>query len=179
MRLMAKTPGLVKRTGHAVVLQKTLQPEQFLVIARALRSLRSEIITWRRQFNTALIQRDKSTDNQPNDFGKRYELLGISLIIHILMSRMLCCIVPSEREILEEEVQNLAAEFKAVQGLVEQSQRAGFFLAQKARIADASIATHSDFEEFVGSAEIVDIWTMKRFNDSIGRKSCDGKTCCL
>jgi hypothetical protein len=175
---MAKVPDLAKRTGHAVVIQNTLRPDDFEAIAADIRDVRSAIVTWRRKFNTALIHAEERSRNDTADFGKRYELVGISLIINILVSRMLCSIVPNERSILEEEVQNLAAELKALHGSVENNKRASFFLAQKAKIADAAIATHADFQNVVGSGRIVDPWRLKRFCETLGRQCCDGETCC-
>ena len=178
MILMAKTPGLAKRTGHAVIVQDTLQPEDFESIAADLRVVRSAIITWRRKFNMALLRIRERPLNDTGDFEKRYELLGISLIINILMSRMLCCIVPSERALLEEEVQNLAIELKAVQGSAEHNKRATFFLSQKATVAEATIATHAEFLDVAGSGMVVDAWRLKRFCELLGRRCCDGVTCC-
>lgn len=91
---------------------------------------------------------------------------------------MLCSIVPKERALLEEEVQNLAIELKMVEGSVDHNRRAGFFLSQKAKIADAAIDTHADFQDVVDSGRVVDSWRLKRFCESLGRKCCDGETCC-
>lgn len=176
--LMAKIPGLAKRTGHAVVVQDTLEPGDFEAIAADIRVVRSAVVTWRRKFNTALIHAEERSCRDTTDFGKRYELLAISLIINIMASRLLCSIVPNDRTLLEEEVQNLAVEFKSVQGSVEHNRRAGFYLAQKAKIVDAAIVTHADFQEAMGSGKVVEPWRLKRFYESLGRKCCDGETCC-
>jgi hypothetical protein len=178
MILMATLPGLTKRTDHALVMQDTLQPEDFIAIAAEVRLVRSAIVTWRRKFNIALLHVEERSRDDTADFGKRYELLGISLIINIMVSRMLCCVVPSERALLEEEVQNLSFELKGVRESVEHNLRATFFLAQKATIADAAIATHSDFQDVVGSGKIVESWRLKRFCEAFGRRCCDGVTCC-
>ncbi|KAH8807831.1 hypothetical protein F5884DRAFT_857398 [Xylogone sp. PMI_703] len=178
MMLMAKIPRLAKRTGHAVTVQGTLHPVDFDTIAADVRIVRSAVLSWRRRFNNALIHESERSHHHNANFDKRFELLGISLIINILVSRMLCCLVPSERALLEEEVQNLAAELKAAQKSVGPHRRAGFFLAQKAKIADAVIATHADFLGAVGSGKVVESWRLKRFCDSLGRKCCDGETCC-
>jgi hypothetical protein len=178
MLLMAKIPGLAKRTSHAVVTQDNLQPEDFEAIAADVRGVRSAIVAWRRRFNTALIHAEERSRNDTADFGKRYELLGISLIINIVVSRMLCAIVPHERALLEEEVKSLAIELKAVQASVKNNKRASFFLAQKARIANAAIATHADFQNVAESGRAVDPWRLKRFCEALGRKCCDGETCC-
>lgn len=180
MKLMIKIPGLAKRTGHAVALQDTLQQEDFDALATDVRAVRSAVITWRRKFNTALIliEYDEQRSSPTTNFSKRYELLAISLIINIMLSRMLCAIAPNDRALLEEEVQNLAVELKDVQGSVGRNRRAGFYIAQKAKIADAAIATHDDFQEAVGSGKVVEPWRLKRFCKSLGRKCCDGEACC-
>ncbi|KAH8897956.1 hypothetical protein GQ53DRAFT_791642 [Thozetella sp. PMI_491] len=142
--LMTKIPTLAKRTGHAVTVQDTLQEDDFDTIAIDVRALRTAVVSWRRDFNTALIH---VADEQ----ASRYELLGVALIIHILANRMLLCLVPGERGLLEEEVGSLALELRGLQGTVGRNHRAGFFLSQKAKIADAALATHVDFMGAVGS----------------------------
>ena len=178
MMLMAKIPGLATKTGHAVVVQDTLQPEDFEAIATDVRVVRSAVVTRRRKFNTALLHAEERSPRDTADFGNRYELLAISLIINITVSRMLCSIVPNDRAILEEEVQNLAVELKAVQVSVGHNRRAGFHLAQKLKIADAAIATHDNFQEAVGSGKVVEPWRLKQFCEALGRKYCDGEACC-
>jgi hypothetical protein len=167
MMLKPKVPGLAKRTNHAVLMQDTLQPDYFEAIISDLHAARSAMVNWRRKFNTALIHADE-----------RYELLGVSLVAHIVLSRLLCSIVANERGLLEEEVQNLSLELKTMQGSLAHNRRAEFFFKQKATIGDAAIATHAYFREVVGSGKIVELWRLEKFFDAIGRKNCDGETCC-
>jgi hypothetical protein len=176
---MAKIPGILNRTIHAVVVQDTLQPEDFKTIATDVRAVRSAIVTWRRKFNTALVHAEERSRRDTADFGNRYELLATCIIINIIASRMLSSIEPNDRALLEEEVQNLAVELKAIQGSVSHNRRAGFHLAAKAKIADAAIATHDVFQEAVGSGKVMEPWRLKVFCKSLGRKCCNGKSCCL
>lgn len=178
MMLKPRVSGLAKRTNHVVFMQDKLQPADFETIAADLHVARSKIVTWRRKFNTALIHADECSREDPLDFGKRYELLGVSLVVHIILSRLLCSVVPNERRLLEEEVQNLALELKTVQGSLSHNRRAEFFFEQKGRIADAAIATHSYFEDVLDSGKIMESWRLERFFEAIGRKVCDGVTCC-
>lgn len=178
MMLMAKLPGIAKRTGHVIVAQDVLQPEDFVALVDNVRVVRAGIITWRRSFNIALLQIEQRPPGETADFGKRYELLGLSLIINIMASRMLCCIVPNERAFLEEEIQYLAVEFQAVKRSAEHNHRASFFLAQKAKIANAAITTHADFQCIAGSGRIVDLCRWQRFCKAIGRRCCDENMCC-
>jgi hypothetical protein len=178
MMLKPKVSGLVKRTNHAVLMQDTLQPEDFEAITVDLHAARSTMVNWRRKFNTALIHAHERCREDPLDFSKRYELLGVALVVHILLSRLLCSMVPNERGLLEEEVQNLALELKTIQGSLGHNRRAELFFNQKAKIGDAVIATHKDFREVVNSGRIVELWRLEKFFDALGRKNCDGKTCC-
>jgi hypothetical protein len=178
MMLKPKVSGLAKRTNHAVLMQDALQPEDFKALVSDLHAARSAMVNWRRKFNTALIHADERSREDPLDFGKRYELLGVSLVAHIVLSRLLCSIVASERGLLEEEVQNLSLELKTLQGSLAHNRRAEFFFKQKAKIADAAIDTHTYFRDVVDSGEIVELWRLEKFFDAIGRKNCDGKTCC-
>lgn len=178
MTLKCKVSGLTKRTNHAVVVQNSLEPSHFQGLAADIRSLRSRIIDWRRRFNIALIRASDSSKEDALDFGKRYELLGISLIVHIVVSRLLYAISPKDRALLEDEVQNLALELKAMQQTVENNPRASFFFAQKGTIADAAIATHACFNDVVDSGRIVDSWRLEKFFDAMGKKKCNGETCC-
>jgi hypothetical protein len=147
MMIKPKVAGLAKRTNHAIVIQDTLELEDFEAIATDISAVRSAIVTWRRKFNTALIHAEERSQKDTMDFGKHYELVGISLIINIVLSRLLFSIVPNDRALLEEEVQNLAVEVKSVQGSLEHNRRAEFFFAQKGKIANAAIATHTYFED--------------------------------
>jgi hypothetical protein len=178
MMLKPNVPELAKRTNHAVFMQETLELEDFEAIATDLRVARSGIVTWRRNFNTALLHADERTRKDVLDFGKRYELLGVSLVIHIVLSRLLCSIAPNDRSLLEEEVQNMALELKAVQGSLSHNRRAEFFFEQKAKIADAAISTHPYFEDVLHSGKIVELWRLETFFKAFGRKCCDGETCC-
>jgi hypothetical protein len=178
MMIKSKLSGLTKRANHAVVIQDSIQPEDFDALAANIRVVRSAVISWRQKFNIALIHADERSKEDTMDFGNRYELLGISLIINIVLSRLLCCIVPNDRALLEEEVQNSAGELKAVQESLEHNQRAKFFFAQKAKIADAAIATHMYFEDVLDSGKIVAPWRLEKFFQAMGRKCCDGDICC-
>src|ERR1700753_3217498 len=101
------------------------------------------------------------------DFGKRYELPGISFVIHITVSRLLCSIVPNERALLEDEVQNLAIELKAIQGSLEHNRRAEFFFAQKAKNAEAAIATHGYFRDVLDSGKVVESWRLEKLFEAL------------
>jgi hypothetical protein len=179
LQIKAKISGIAKRTNHAVYNQTTLEPLYFETLATEIRLIRSSILSWRRKFNIALIHASsKVPQNSAADFGKRYELLAIALIINIVTSRLLLSISPSERTILEEEVQNLAIELKAVQSSLNHNRRAEFFFAQKARIAEAAITTHTTFWDVRDSGVVVELWRLEEFFNAIGRKCCDGETCC-
>lgn len=178
MVIKSKVAGLAKRTNHAVVIQDTLELRDFEAIAFDISVVRSAIVTWRRKFNTALIHAEERSRDDTMDFGKRYELLGLSLIINIVVSRLLCSIVPKDRALLEEEVQNQAVELKAVAGSLEHNRRAEFFFAQKGKIADAAIATHVYFQDVLDSGEIIERWRLEKFFEAMGRKCCSGETCC-
>lgn len=178
MMLKCSISGLTKRTNHAIVIQNTLLSSDFEALAADIRITRSRTIVWRRKFNTALIHAGHCSKENTMDFGKRYEILGISLIINIIVDRLLGAIAPSDRALLEEEVQNLATELKVLQDTSEHNPRASFFFAQKAVIADAAIATHACFSEVFDSGRVVDSWRLQKFFDILGRKCCNGETCC-
>jgi hypothetical protein len=178
MLIKPKVSGLVRRTNHAVFMQDTLQQEDFDALATDIRAARCAILKWRRKFNTALLHAEERSRKDPLDFGKRYELLGLSLVVNIILSRMLCCIVPNDRALLEEEVQNLSAELKTVQGTLEHNRRAELFFAQKAKIGDAAIATHTYFRDVLHNGRIIELWRLEKFFEALGRKCCDGRTCC-
>lgn len=134
MMIKPKVAGLAKRTIHAIFMQESLELKHFEAIATNISAVRSAIVTWRRRFNTALIHVEERSRKDTMDFGKRYELLGISLIIKTVLSRLLCSIVSNDRALLEEEVQNLAVELKSVQGSLEHNRRAEFYLHKRGRL---------------------------------------------
>jgi hypothetical protein len=176
---MTKIGGLTKETNHAVVVQDALKMEDFEAIATRIRVVRSSITAWRRKFNLALLRAEKHKENDLEDFGKRFELLATSLILNIVLSRLLCAIVPQCRALLEEEVQNLAAEIRDMESSVLHNQRAAFFFAQKAKVAEAALITHKYFQDVINSGQVVEAWRLNAFFVAMGRKCCDGVTCCF
>ena len=178
LTLVAQLPRLAKRTRHAVLMQHTLSPGDFNTIATDARVVRSKASAWRRRFDITLIHTEKRPKSDTVDFDKRYELLGVSLVVKILVNRVLSAIVPFERAILEEDVQNAAIELKEVFESTKHSARAKFFLQQKVGAANAAIDTHADFLEVVNSGKVVEVWRFKRFWEMMGGVFCDGATCC-
>jgi hypothetical protein len=178
--ILSKIPTLAKRSTHAVIFQELFRPSHFEALASDIRIVRTSILIWRRRFNTLLINAEGRSSDDTADFGKRYELLGVSLVINILLDRMLHYVSPKERAVLEEEVQNLALEIKMVHKSLElnHNSRASFFLTQKSLVADAAIATHKYFLEVIDNGEIIEAWRLKKFCESLGRKCCDGEGCC-
>lgn len=179
LTLMVRVPGLAKKTCYVVTMQNSLQPKDFDAVAAKVRTLRSDVAAWRRDFNMTLIHAaDSSKKNSTLDTDKRYELLGVALIIQILASRMIVCISPNDRGLLEEEVQSFAIELKSLLGSVGHHRRAEFFLTQKVKIANAALGTHEDFAAAIGSDRVIEAWKLKKFDNAFGRKTCDGITCC-
>ena len=205
MLLMAKVPGLAKRTTHAVVVtvpqeaQDEQHEQELQDLMADVDSLRARIVKWRRDFNTALIHAVGPTDNWisstgsnttlergTDDAGKRYELLGISLVVHMLAGRMLVSLSPPGDRgalLLEDEVQAVAAELGQVHRSVPsggRNHRARFVLLQKTKIADAAVATHADFRRAAmrDDGRAVEPLVLKRFCELLGRKCCDGQGCC-
>ncbi|KAL6901083.1 hypothetical protein GGI43DRAFT_403993 [Trichoderma evansii] len=171
--LLTRLPGLVKKTCHMVAVETSPRAEGFGSVTAKVRELRSDVAVWRRELNMALIH----ANNKANP-DKRYEFLGTSLIIQIFASRLLGCISPNERGLLEEEVQCFAVELKYLQGSVGHHTRAEFLLTQKAKVANAAIETRDDFTATVGNGRIVEAWRLRKFCSSLDRKFCDGITCC-
>lgn len=162
-----------------MTVQDSLCSEDFNEIAVKVRALRSEILAWRRDFNMALIHaigEPKRNDGINTD--KRYELISVALVIQILASRMLVFISPDDRGILEEEAQSYAMEIRSLQGSTGHHRRAEFILTQKSRIADAVINTHDVFAATAGNGRIIEPWRLKQFCKLLGKKSCDGVSCC-
>ncbi len=194
---MAKIPGLARRTSHVVA--AAARPDGYIneqdlskLVAEA-RSLRLQAGAWRRDFNTALIHALDRTGNAASEnvmstrANKRYELLGVTLVVHILVNRMLVSLSPARDQggmLLEDEAQALAAELKQVLDSVPptgSNHRANFLLRQKAKIADAVIATHASFRSAVErvGGRFVEPWVLKGFCQTLGRKCCDGgRDCC-
>jgi hypothetical protein len=92
--------------------------------------------------------------------------------MNIIVDRLLCSIVPNARFFLEEEVQNLAREFKALQESQKYNHRAELFLGEKVKVADAAIATHKEFQQLFNSGKTIDSWMLQNFFDAIGRRRC-------
>jgi hypothetical protein len=169
-----RIPRLTKRTNHAVVTQVS----DLDSLISDLQDVRLSIMAWRRKFNTALITAPDRSQTNSEDFAKRYELLGISLIVNVMASRMLVAVESNGRAYVEAEVQNCAQELKCLQSAMHQNERSKFFLTLKGAFGDAAIATHAYFDEVKDSGKIVEAWRLEKFFAAIGRKCCDGETCC-
>ncbi|KAL7929787.1 hypothetical protein V8C35DRAFT_314791 [Trichoderma chlorosporum] len=175
LALMVKVPCLAKKTYNIVTMQHSPQAGDSDVLAAKVRILRSNVAIWRREFNMILIHSTNTPQKDGKiDTDKRYELLGVALIIQILASRMIVCISPSDRGLLEEEVQSFAFELKSLLGSVGHHRRAEFFLTQKVKIANAAIDTHDDFAAEIGSGRVVERWKLENFDKLIGRNTSNG-----
>ncbi|CAH0026970.1 unnamed protein product [Clonostachys rhizophaga] len=171
MTFMTRIPGLALMTFELLSADTCLQTAELQAGVAKLRSLRSAIIAWRRSFNTTLLAAVDVHHTAKDETGKRYELLAIAIVLHILTTRMLLCISPNEREFLEEEVQSQAAELKGIQvSVAGKHGRAAFLISQKAMTADATIATHSDFQESVGTGRLVEPWKLAKFLELAKKK---------
>uniref|UniRef100_A0A8H7TMA4 Transcription factor domain-containing protein n=1 Tax=Bionectria ochroleuca TaxID=29856 RepID=A0A8H7TMA4_BIOOC len=171
MTFITRIPALALMTFQLLSADTCLQTDELQAGVTKLRSLRSAIIAWRRSFNTALLNAADVCLTANDETGKRYELLAIAIVLHILTTRMLLCISPNEREFLEEEVQSHAAELKEIQvSVAGKHGRAAFLISQKAMTADATIATHSDFKESVGTGRLVESWKLAKFLELAKKK---------
>lgn len=171
MTFITRIPALALMTFQFLSADTCLQTAELQAGVTKLRSLRSAIIAWRRSFNTALLNAVDVCLTANDETGKRYELLAIAIVLHILTTRMLLCISPNEREFLEEEVQSHAAELKEIQvSVAGKHGRAAFLISQKAMTADATIATHSDFKESVGTGRLVESWKLAKFLELAKKK---------
>jgi hypothetical protein len=180
----------MKRTGDVLAMtaagssqvrsKDVLEEAVSRVTAEAL-SLRGKIIAWRRDFNTALIDAldlKNSQKSAENDTDNRYELLGICLVMHMLVDRMLVCLSPprdGQGMLLEDEVLALTAELRQFRNsslATESRERALFNLKQKARVTDAVFITHKAFHAAMHRSEgrTVNPALLKRFCVALGRR---------
>ncbi|KAI1323892.1 hypothetical protein F5Y16DRAFT_327734 [Xylariaceae sp. FL0255] len=164
---MSKVPGLAKRTEEAIIANDRGELVDFDLLVKDLHSVRTETLAWRRNFNITLINNvDTARVEQGCNPDKRFELLGMTLVFHIIATRMLVCISPRERRLLEEEVQNVSMELKQLHQSVDYvgttNSRAGFFLAQKATVADIAIETNSVINGY-DETGIVDLMTFRQW----------------
>ncbi|CAH0058206.1 unnamed protein product [Clonostachys solani] len=170
MTFMTRIPALALMTFHVLSADESLPIAELQAAIAKLRSLRSAIIGWRRSFNTALLNSVSvcscrtTCRGAKDETSKRYELLAISIVLHILTGRLLLCVSANERDFLEEEVQSQAAELKEIEvSVAGKHDRATFLISQKAMTANATIATHSDFQESVGTGRLVEAWKLVKF----------------
>lgn len=172
--IKVKIPGLAHRATQAVETQDSLQPADLEGIVSDLLSARSNLLRWRVRFNNALMHDTQKRTNSSTGFDKRWELLGMWLVLVMLVGRLLVAVQPQARFLLEEEVQNYALEFTALQESQEYNQRAGLFLKEKEKIACAVIATHTEFHGLLHSGKIIDAPRLQRFFNMIGRRRFGG-----
>ncbi|KAI8630202.1 hypothetical protein F5Y19DRAFT_429323 [Xylariaceae sp. FL1651] len=178
-----KIPGLRKRCIHAVSIRAA--DDELDALAAEMHSLRSYIITWRRDFNMALmraldVEKYTYTKNQNRCLDKRYDLLGIYSIVYITLSRLLICITSNGRALIEDEVQGQALELKQLYQSVREgtkgssydpiNYRTEFVLSQQVLAANRAIATHADFRSAVGSGRIIDPNIMMKYFTILGKK---------
>lgn len=172
--IKVKLPGLAHRATQAVETQDSLQPADLEGLVNDMLSARSNLHRWRVRFNNALMNDIQKRTAFSTGFDKRWELLGMWLILAMLVGRLLVAIQPQARFLLEEEVQNYALEYTALQESQECNQRAGLFLKEKEKIAGAVIATHAEFQGLLHSGKIVDAPRLQRFFEMIGRRRFGG-----
>ncbi len=165
---MVVIPGLGRRTTELVLAQETTPPSASTAPLVGLHELRASFHAWRARFEAALALHGADT----SDCGKRWELLGTALTVSIMVNRLISSIDPGKRRALEDEAQAAAAEIRALESsVISEHPRVAFFLAQKRRIADATISTGFLFRNDEDTGRVIKSWRFLRWCECI-RKKC-------
>ncbi|KAH8705618.1 hypothetical protein BGW36DRAFT_403159 [Talaromyces proteolyticus] len=170
-QILVRMPGLAKRTTYAIFNQDSLTVYDRQQIERDLNQARQEIHQWRTNFNRFIVLSVERIAHQL-DLGKRFELLGTSLVLATFINRFIGAICPNQRCWAEEEAQACATEIQTLADDVPKiNPRAGFYLAQKAKMAKATINTASIWKDSIESGKLIEPWKFKEWCGMMNRKT--------
>ena len=145
---MFSLPGLAKKVTDAICNDIQLSTFDKHNIIEQIQDTRTKIRSWRLCFGAAILDEQLST--MPGRYAdRRLELFGTALTITAISNRLLCAISPSYLDKVEFETERAA---RGVLGLREKAEvtnySASFYLCQKAGIAEATIATKSEWDRY-------------------------------
>jgi hypothetical protein len=173
---MTKMPGLFRDVTHAVCQQDTLSPvAQEALICRGL-ELKKYLKECRARFDELVATEGKKATDQ----GARFEILGLSLTVSVIVNRLLGAVWPSSRDALEDESLEMADELMNLDDRVGSGNaKVAFYLAQKSRIMDSTVRTTGIWRDRDDSerGKIIQKWKFDAWCAAIPRKVCDGKQC--
>lgn len=140
------------------------------------RRLRKRVQEWRTRFQLALIARagggQGDAEKTARIRDKRFDMLGTALVLTVISARLIGALSPgSQRGLLEDEAQAAAHEIKELEGQVAPlNPRAGFYLAQKARVAESALGTAKLWTDSLASGgRVIDRWRFQRWCEAVPR----------
>ena len=151
---MVKMPGL----QHQVikVLERGLETtaEEVKLITSRARHLNNQSRKWLNTFTQCLAA---CTDMGPKEYDSRMSQFAAGVTFHVLSCMLLAVLDPDSRLSLIEEAEEHARELRKAQRELSPLQHGpAFYVAQKARISDATLLAAPIWKETVGSAGLID-----------------------
>lgn len=174
-------PGIFAEITNIVCQEKSLSQSAQARAIQTVRQFRKDLIQWSSTYcSYILTQGARQQRHRPDD--KLVELLGTSLLLRIIASRLLGAISTAERAVLEDEALCLAKEVTTLEkDMSSVNRRASFYLAQKARVANATLQTSGLWEDTdIASTEgkLIEKWKFERWCSLIPRKTSTKKVNC-
>jgi hypothetical protein len=175
-------PGMFAKITNIVCQEENPHLENELVpVMQTVRQFRKSLMEWSSTYDSHILTHEGKHKTQALD-DKLVELFGTSLLLRVIAARLLGTISPPERSILEDEALCFAKQVITLERAVSSvNKRASFYLAQKARIGNATLLTAGLWEDTQSSnGKVIEKWKFERWCALIPRKtSSNGYNCDL
>ncbi|KAB5562766.1 hypothetical protein GE09DRAFT_1109617 [Coniochaeta sp. 2T2.1] len=170
--LIIPLPGACKRVGD-VVCSENPSPEAIEAVRREVRDLRKGIRLWRNRFDTEVLLNLPSARVSAGEKYKRLDALANALIFEIILARLMGSVVPSDRFVMEDEIQQHGAYIARIeQECMKEDYRTAFYMNQKRMIAMSLIESSPLWRLPVSRPEgLIEAWKFRQWCDSVPRRS--------
>ncbi|KAH7310427.1 hypothetical protein B0I35DRAFT_358261 [Stachybotrys elegans] len=170
---ISKTPGIGRQITDMICSDEPIDESQLAIVLAETRECRSGLLTWKAELYSALTLKKKLTTAELL-IDRRYEHVGTALAGSISMARLLGCISPHERALLEEEAILCSHELlDLVSRISLLNYSAGFYLEQKSIFARGVLNTTDIWEPSLRSGKLIERWKFERWCDAMGRMTTD------
>ena len=151
---MVKMPGLQSKVINILERGLDTASDEVRLLTDRARYLNSQSRNWRNEFTECLAA---ATDMGPQEYDSRMSQFAAGVTFHVLSCMLLAVLDPVLRLSLIEEAEDHARELRKAQRELSPLQHGpAFYVAQKARISEATLVAAPIWKETVGSVNLID-----------------------
>lgn len=171
--ILVGMPGMAKRVTDVVHSDDPVADSYLDELIKELRGARQRLLVWRNRFDMAMIKHPTPLNDAGMTPDKRLEHLGTFFVTLAVFGRMLQAIMPSQRELLEDEVLAVASEIELLEMQASSSTNhaASFYMLQKGLVSDATVGTTQAWRGATYKGRIIDRKVFDQWCHAMPRKT--------